>query len=176
MREDEKTKNNPNYITKKGGYIMAFNISSPAFEYGVDIPAVHACEGDDVSPPLHWDGEPKGTVTFALIMEDPDAPGGIFTHWMVYNLPSDCHSLEKIIPIEKNMENGAIQAKNDFGKIGYGGPCPPKGEEHRYFFRIFALKKKLQPESVHSREDFYEAIKDHILDEAEYMGKYRMSS
>ena len=155
---------------------MAFNISSPAFEYGSKIPADHACEGDDVSPQLHWDGEPKGTVTFALIMEDPDAPGGTFTHWMVYNLPPDCHSLEKIIPIEKNMDNGAIQSKNDFGKIGYRGPCPPKGEEHRYFFRIFALKKKLTPESIHTREDFYESIKDHILDEAEYMGTYRMSS
>ncbi len=155
---------------------MEFNISSPAFEYGVKIPSVHSCEGDDVSPPLHWDGEPKETVTFALIMEDPDAPGGTFTHWIIYNLPASCHRLDKIIPIEKNLINGGIQAKNDFGKIGYGGPCPPKGEEHRYFFRIFALKKKLPPESIHDGESFYKAINGLVLDKAEYMGKYRMSS
>ncbi|MFP4064987.1 MAG: YbhB/YbcL family Raf kinase inhibitor-like protein [Bacteroidales bacterium] len=155
---------------------MAFNISSPAFEEGVKIPVVHSCEGDDVSPPLHWDGEPEGTVTFALIMEDPDAPGGTFTHWIVYNLPAGCHRLEKITPIEKNLDNGGIQAKNDFGKIGYGGPCPPKGEEHRYYFRIYALKKKLPPESIQNGEDFHEAINGLMLDQAEYMGTYRMSS
>lgn len=151
---------------------MTFTISSPAFEEGYSIPLAHACDGDDISPPIWWEGEPKGTVTFALIMEDPDAPGGTFTHWMVYNLPASCHALEKIIPIQKNLDNGAIQAKNDFGKIGYRGPCPPKGEEHRYFFRIFALKKKLPRESIHSGSDFYEAIKGLILEKAEYMGTY----
>lgn len=151
---------------------MTFIISSPAFEEGHKIPAIHTCDGDDTSPSLWWEGEPKDTVTYALIMEDPDAPGGTFTHWMVYNLPADCHELEKITPIQKNLDNGAIQAKNDFGKIGYRGPCPPKGEEHRYFFRIFALKKKLPPESIHSGEDFHEALKGLILEKAEYMGTY----
>lgn len=151
---------------------MAFTISSSAFEEGHKIPTVHTCDGDDTSPPIWWEGEPKDTVTFALIMEDPDAPGGTFTHWMVYNLPASCHELEKIIPIQKNLDNGGIQAKNDFGKIGYRGPCPPKGEEHRYFFRIFALKKKLPPESIHSGTDFHEALKGLILDKAEYMGTY----
>lgn len=153
---------------------MAFNITTPAFEQGASIPEVHSCKGDDTSPLLRWDAEPKGTETFALIMEDPDAPGGTFTHWMIYNLPDDCHELEKVIPIEKHLENGAIQAKNDFGKIGYGGPCPPEGEEHRYFFKIFALNRQIPRESINSREDFLEAIDGYILDEAEYMGKFRL--
>jgi Raf kinase inhibitor-like YbhB/YbcL family protein len=151
---------------------MAFNISSPAFQEGVSIPTIHTCDGDDLSPALHWDEEPKGTVTFALIMEDPDAPNGTFTHWIVYNLPSNCHSLEKIIPIQNTLDNGAIQGRNDFGKIGYGGPCPPPGEEHRYFFKIFALGRKLAPQSINNGQDFYAAIKGSVLGEAQYMGKY----
>jgi len=152
---------------------MALTIRTTAFEKGASIPVEHACDGDNTSPPLNWEGEPKGTVTFALIMEDPDSSGGTFAHWIVYNLPADCHGLEKTIPIEKKLDNGAIQGKNDFGKTGYGGPCPPKGEEHRYSFRIFALKKKLPPESANDAESFYEALKGLVLERAEYTGKYR---
>ncbi len=151
---------------------MAFEITSPAFEAGGRIPAAHTCDGDDVSPLLRWDGEPGDTVTFALIMEDPDAPGGTFTHWIVYNLPGNCHELEKVVPIKRHLDNKAIQGKNDFGKIGYRGPCPPGGSEHRYFFRIFALKRKLPPESIDNGTEFYEAIKGIVLDKAEYMGTY----
>ncbi len=151
---------------------MSFNITTPAFENGANIPKVHTCDGDDVSPLLRWDGEPKDTASFALIMEDPDAPGGSFAHWIVYNLPPDCNELEKIIPMKRHLENKAIQGKNDFGKIGYNGPCPPKGEEHRYFFRIFALKKKLPPESINNGTMFYEAMNGLILEKAEYMGRY----
>lgn len=149
---------------------MELNITSTAFEYGSKIPDVHSCKGDDTSPPLSWGGEPSGTETFALIMEDPDAPGGTFTHWIVYNLPKDCHHLEKTIPIQKNLDNGAIQGKNDFGKTGYRGPCPPSGEIHRYTFRIFALKKKLPPESANRAEDFYHALNGLILESAQYEG------
>ena len=152
---------------------MAFNITSRAFEYGRPIPVKHTCDGDNISPPLRWDEAPASTVTFALIMEDPDAPGGTYTHWILYNLPADCRELEKIIPIEKKLDNGAIQTKNDFGKTGYGGPCPPRGSEHRYFFRIFALRKKLPPESITDGQSFYEAINGLTLDKAEYMGRYK---
>lgn len=152
---------------------MAFNISTTAFEYGARIPIVHTCDGDDVSPPLTWEGEPKDTVTFALIVEDPDAPNGTFTHWIVYNIPSDVHHFDRVEKIrQKSLDNGGIHARNDFGKNGYGGPCPPKGEEHRYFFRIFALRKKLSPESIQDGPGFHQTIKDLILDQAEYMGKY----
>lgn len=151
---------------------MAFNISSTAFEYGARIPVNHTCDGDDQSPPLQWDGEPGETACFALILEDPDAGKGVFTHWLIYNLPPDCHQLEKSDSVRKNLDNGGIQCKNDFGKTGYRGPCPPKGEEHRYFFRIFALRKKLPPESIKNGTDFYRIITGFILDQAEYMGKY----
>jgi Raf kinase inhibitor-like YbhB/YbcL family protein len=151
---------------------MKFTISSKAFENGSKIPTECTCDGDDISPDLWWEGEPKETVSFALIMEDPDAPDGTFTHWIVYNLPADCHQLEKIIPIQKNLSNSAIQGKNDFGKIGYRGPCPPKGEEHRYYFRIFAMKKKLPPESIKNGSEFHQAMNGLVLDRAEYMGKY----
>lgn len=151
---------------------MAFNISTTAFENGARIPVVHTCDGDDISPPLRWEGEPKDTVTFALIVEDPDAPGGTFTHWIVYNIPSDVHHLDKIGNAQKNLDNGGIHARNDFSKSGYGGPCPPKGEEHRYYFRIYALRKKLPPESIKDGTGFHQAIKDLILDKAEYMGRY----
>jgi Raf kinase inhibitor-like YbhB/YbcL family protein len=151
---------------------MAFNISSTAFEFGARIPTVHTCDGDDVSPPLQWDGEPKETVSFAIILEDPDVSDSIFTHWIVYNLPVSCHQLEKITTVQKKLDNGAIQCKNDFGKTGYRGPCPPKGEEHRYYFRIFALKRKLPPESIRNRTQFYQVLNGLILDKAEYMGRY----
>ncbi len=153
---------------------MAFNITTTAFENGATIPEKHSCKGDDLSPPLRWDEVPKGTNSLALIMEDPDAPNGTFTHWIVYNLPPDSDGLEAIIPIQKNLKNGAIQGKNDFGKTGYGGPCPPKGEEHRYFIRLFALKKKLPPESANHGGDFYRAINGLFIEKAEYMGKFKI--
>ena len=152
---------------------MGFNLTSTAFEQGASIPTKHSCKGDDTSPPLRWDEVPGGTASFALILEDPDAPNGTFCHWIIYNLPADCRELEAIIPIQKNLDNGAIQGQNDFGKIGYGGPCPPQGEEHRYFFRLFALKKKLPPESANRNEDFYKAVNGLMLGKAEYMGRFK---
>jgi Raf kinase inhibitor-like YbhB/YbcL family protein len=151
---------------------LVFNISSTAFENGFRIPAIHTCSGDDVSPPLQWEGEPKVTATFALILEDPDAPEGTFTHWIIYNLPPTCHNLEKNITVQKHLPNGGIQATNDSGKTGYSGPCPPKGEQHKYLFKIFALRKKLRPETIRNGTDFYKAINGLILDQAEYTGMY----
>jgi Raf kinase inhibitor-like YbhB/YbcL family protein len=152
---------------------MDFNITSTAFEEGADIPVKHTCDGDNISPPLRWGEAPKDTASFALIMEDPDAPSGTFTHWIVYNLPPECNFLDKIVPIQKNLENGAIQGKNDFGKYGYKGPCPNDGKSHRYIFRIFALRKKLPPESANTGLDFYEALNGLAIDRAEYMGRYK---
>lgn len=155
---------------------MAFNISSTAFGNGKDIPVKHTCDGDNISPQLYWDETPKDAVTLALIVEDPDAPGGTFTHWMMYNVSPNSKGLEPGIPQQKNLKDGTVQCENDFNDYGYGGPCPPKGEEHRYYFRLFALSKKLPPESAYSREEFYEAIKDKIIAQAEYMGLYRERS
>jgi Raf kinase inhibitor-like YbhB/YbcL family protein len=152
---------------------MALQLTSTAFENGVDIPVKHTCDGEDVSPPLRWEGEPDATVSFALIMEDPDAPNGTFTHWIVYNMPPDVHELEEGIPLQVKLSNGGQHASNDFGKKGYGGPCPPKGEEHTYIFRIIALKKKIPPESIQGGEDFYKAVNGLTLGRAEYKGTYR---
>lgn len=151
---------------------MEFIITSTAFENGAHIPVIHTCDGEDISPPLSWEGEPKETVTFAIIVEDPDAPRSTFTHWIMYNIPVAVHHLEKNTGVRKNLDNGAIQVKNDFGRNGYGGPCPPRGEDHRYFFRIYALRKKLPPESIKDGSQFHQVIGDQIIGHAEYMGKY----
>jgi Raf kinase inhibitor-like YbhB/YbcL family protein len=152
---------------------MAFSISSTAFRLGKSIPEIHTCDGDDTSPFLHWSDTPKSAVTLAMIMEDPDAPNGTFTHWIIYNMPPNLTELERIIPIKNNLDNGAVQARNSFGKIGYGGPCPPEGEEHRYYFKLYALDKKFAPNSINDADTFYDAIKDAVIDEAVYMGTYR---
>ncbi len=152
---------------------MALNIRTTAFENGKNIPVKYTCDGDNISPVIFFDEIPKGAVTLAMIMEDPDAPGGTFTHWIMYNIPAGENKLEGNIPIEKNVNNGAIHGINDFGKYGYAGPCPPGGEEHRYYIRVFALNKKLPPESAKKQEDFYNSIEKHVIEKAEYMGKYR---
>ncbi len=149
------------------------NLTSKSFQEGAPIPVKYTCDGDDTSPHIRWDNIPKDTTTLALIMEDPDAPSGTFTHWILYNIPTGDHVLEPVVPIAKKLENGAVHGKNDFGKYGYRGPCPPKGEEHRYFFKLFALKKKLPPESISGREDFYNAIEGITIEKAEYVGKFR---
>lgn len=149
-------------------------ITTTAFENGKYIPVKHTCDGDDTSPPLRWDKVPKGTVTFALLVEDPDAPGGTFAHWIMYNIPADVQQLEAIIPVAKNLDNGAIHGKNDFGKYGYRGPCPPDQDDaHKYFFRIFALDKKLAPEQAANRQSLLNAVKNHVIDEGEYLGLYK---
>lgn len=167
------TANELNFGHELNIIVMALEVTTTAFEHGAMIPKVHTCDGDDLSPPISWYGAPDETASFALVMDDPDAPGGTFTHWIIYNLPPDVHELEKIVPIEKNLDNGAIQGKNDFGKYGYRGPCPPKGETHRYYFRIFALKKKLPPETANRGPDIHSAMEGLIIESAEYMGKYK---
>lgn len=152
---------------------MSINVTTPRFEYGEMIPEKHTCDGDDISPLIRWDNVPKATVSLVLLMDDPDAPGGVFTHWIAYNLPGEDGQLEEIIPKEKNLENGGIQGKNDFGDYGYGGPCPPKKENHRYFFRVFALDKKLAQEDGANRNSLLQAMEGSIIDQGEFMGRYR---
>lgn len=152
---------------------MALKISTKAFEYGKTIPAKYTCEGENVSPELHWNEVPNATVTLAMICEDPDAPGGTFTHWIIYNLSPNSSGLEQGVPLQKNLDNGAIQGSNDMNKYGYGGPCPPRGKPHRYYFKLFALNKQLAPESANTREEFFKAIDGKVIEEAEYMGVYK---
>jgi len=148
------------------------NIESDAFGEGENIPEKYTCDGIDISPPLKWKTLPEHTISFAILLEDPDAPGGIYTHWIIYNIPPNVMELPENVEKKEKLENGIIQAVNSFGFNGYGGPCPP-GEEHRYFFKIYALDKTLNLSPPVKRDDFLKALNENILDEGQLMGKYK---
>ena len=148
-------------------------IKSPAFSEGGDIPQKYTCDGQDISPQILWEGAPKETKSFVLIMEDPDAPIGTFIHWVIYDIPSNATSLPENIAKKEQIENGAKQGRNDFGRIGYGGPCPPPGPAHRYFFILRALDVptiNLKPGATKSQVE--NSVKGHILAETKFFGKY----
>jgi len=149
---------------------MAFQLFSSAFPEGGGIPKLHTCEGADLSPALEWSGEPPETRSFALIVDDPDAPAGTWNHWLLWNIPPGLHSLVQGVKPGQLGESGT----NDFGKLGYGGPCPPKGHgPHRYFFRLYALDvDALHLRGGAKRADLDRALKGHTLAEAQSMGRY----
>jgi len=149
------------------------SLSSTAFQDGEKIPAKYACDGQDVSPPLAWSEPPQGTQAFALIMDDPDAPGRVFTHWVLFNLPADSRQLSEAIPAEAQLTNGALQGKNDFRKSGYGGPCPPPGHPHRYQFTLYALDQPLDLEAGASKKQLLSAMQGHILAQVLLTGTYQ---
>lgn len=149
---------------------MAFKIVIGAFADGAAIPTLHTCEGANVSPALEWSGEPAGTQSFALIMDDPDAPGGTWNHWLLYDIPASVHSL----PQGAKPEAAGMSGTNDFGRPGYGGPCPPPGHgPHRYFFRVYALSApSLGLPAGAKRAQIEKALAGRVLGEAQYMGRY----
>jgi Raf kinase inhibitor-like YbhB/YbcL family protein len=118
---------------------MSLKINSTAFREGETIPKQYTGDGKDLSPPLQWGVPPDGTRSLALICDDPDAPRGTWVHWVLFNLPSDVRALDEGVPPKETLANGTRQGKNDFGKVGYGGPAPPRGKPHRYFFKLYAL-------------------------------------
>ena len=123
-----------------------FQLTSPAFRNGTEIPRRHTCNGQGLSPSLQWGEVPPGARSLALVCEDPDAPGGSFHHWAVFDLPPDVRQLAEGVPAREQLPNGARQAENDFGRVGYGAPCPPKGHHaHHYFFRLYALNLSSLP-------------------------------
>ena len=140
-------------------------ITSPAFAEGANIPVKFTCDGSDTSPPLKIDGAPAEAKTLVLIIDDPDAPSGLFTHWLVWNIDPKTQSLA-----EANSAGG-VEGKNDFGKTGYGGPCPPSGT-HRYYFRIFALDEQLSLKPGARRKEIDAAMKGHVIAQGELMGRY----
>jgi len=155
---------------------MAIVITSTAFKEGDDIPAQYTCEGANMSPPLSWSGVPLEALSLALLMEDPDAPGGTYTHWMLLNLARDIDGLPEDVPADETLADGSRQLSNSFGNIGYGGPCPPPGNgSHRYFFRIYALDSSISLNKGAKREDFLNTIEGHILDEGQLMGRFERS-
>ena len=151
---------------------MEIIITSSAFEEGGLIPPKYTCDGDDISPPLQLDAIPEGTKSIALISDDPDAPMGTWVHWVLFNLPADTIQLHENIPPEETLPNGAKQGKTDFGRIGYGGPCPPSGT-HRYFFKIYALDTELDLAAGAAKSGLLNAMEGHILTEGQLMGKYK---
>jgi hypothetical protein len=151
---------------------MAIKITSAAFEEGGMIPRKYTCDGDDVSPPLAWTGVPAEAKTLALICDDPDAPMGTWVHWVLFNLPGSTQELHEVIPPEKELKNGAKQGRNDFRKIGYGGPCPPGGT-HRYYFKLYALDAALNLPPGATKAELLTAIEGHILAQGRLTGKYR---
>ncbi len=150
----------------EGGNDMNIQVTSSAFSEGGNIPRIYTCDDQNVSPPLAWTGVPTNTVSLVVIMDDPDAPSGTWVHWVLYNLPSDLTSLEQ----EKN--GGGTDGKNDFGKPGYGGPCPPKGSNHRYFIKIYALDTKLDLKAGANKAQVENTMKGHILAQGQLMGRY----
>ncbi len=144
------------------------------FQNGERIPPEHTCDGRDASPPLRWQGAPAGTAAFALVLGDPDAPGGTFTHWLVANIPVKRANLPGELPTDGTLEEpvALLQGTNDFGRTGYGGPCPPAAEIHRYFFRLYALDASLELSAGFTEEQLRQAMSGHKLAEAELMGRY----
>jgi len=141
------------------------NISSSAFTDGGPIPAKYTCDGANVSPPLAFAGVPAGAKSITLIVDDPDAPGGTFDHWIVWNIPPGTKSLAE------GQSPPGVSAPNGFGKSGYGGPCPPRGE-HRYEFKLYALDTTLDLPQTASKADVENAMSGHTIARAEMMGRY----
>lgn len=155
------------------GSCVGLELRSPAFKEGEYIPSRYSCDSFDYSPPLVWDDVPQGTRSFALICEDPDAPTGIWVHWVIFNIPYQTHSLEESVPKIPQLPNGAIQGVNDFNRVGYGGPCPPSGKPHRYFFKLYALDTELNLREGVTRNELMKALEGHILDKASLYGLYK---
>ena len=151
---------------------MEIKITSSAFEDGGLIPAKYTCDGADMSPPLQWDAVPEGARSVALICDDPDAPMGTFVHWVIFGLPAETRELAENIPSDETLPNGAKQGKSDFGRIGYGGPCPPSGT-HRYFFKIYALDTEVGLAAGAAKGELLKAMEGHILGQGQLIGKYK---
>jgi Raf kinase inhibitor-like YbhB/YbcL family protein len=160
-------------ITPLGeGRAMTIQLTSSAFTEGAPIPAKYTCDGEDVSPPLKWSNLPQGTKSAALICDDPDAPLGTWVHWVVYGIPATVTELPEGVPAAETIPNGARQGTNDFKRVGYGGPCPPKGRPHRYVFQLYALDAELQLSPGATKKDLVNAMKGHILAEGRLIGTY----
>jgi Raf kinase inhibitor-like YbhB/YbcL family protein len=151
---------------------MNLELTSTAFQPNDTIPQKFTGDGRNVSPPLAWHDPPAGTKSFGLVCEDPDAPSGTFTHWVLFNLPADSHELSEGVPAEATLPNGAVQGSNDFGQVGYGGPSPPPGKPHRYHFKLYALDQPLDLQPGATKQQVAAAMKGHVRGEAQLSGTY----
>jgi Raf kinase inhibitor-like YbhB/YbcL family protein len=158
--------------TERESAPMTLTITSSAFAAGEAIPSRHTCEGENLSPPLRWSGVPPGARSLALICDDPDAPVGTWVHWVLYAVPPALDSLPEGVAKTETVL-GARQGVNDFHRVGYGGPCPPPGKAHRYFFRLYALDAPIDLAARAGRKDVDAAMQGHVIAQGELMGTYR---
>lgn len=161
----------PTSELEEGDMAMEFILSSTPFAEGDPIPQKYSCDGEDISPPMQWTDPPEGTTSFALIVDDPDAPVGTWVHWVLYNLPADTRSLPEAFPPDANLPDGSKNGENSWGRLGYGGPCPPGGT-HRYFFKLYSLNLMLDLAAGATKEQLLQAMEGHVLAESELMGTY----
>ena len=153
--------------------MATLRVTSAAFDEGATIPDRYTCSAENLSPPLAWEGVPERAETLAIVCEDPDAPSGLFVHWVLYNLPRQTTALAEGVPAAATLPDGARQGMNSARQVGYHGPCPPPGPAHRYCFRVYALDASLQPISGMARDQFLQAAHGHILAEGQLLGRYR---
>ncbi len=151
---------------------LTLQLISPDFSPGATIPKPLTCDGGDLSPALQWQSPPGAAESFALIADDPDAPVGTWVHWVIFDMPRTLRSLPQNFPKAEQSADGTRQGSNDFDKIGYGGPCPPGGQLHRYVFKLYALDTKLNLKPGITKKDLERAMQGHILARGEYMGRY----
>lgn len=161
------------HLASQGGHAMSFAVKTTAFAEGDEIPKKYTCEGADLSPALNWSDAPAGAQSFALIVDDPDAPVGTWTHWILWNIPASATALPEGVQKVEKLSDGTRQGRNDFKRIGYGGPCPPPGKPHRYFFKLYALDAILEVQAGAARDELERAMKSHVLSRAELMGTYK---
>jgi Raf kinase inhibitor-like YbhB/YbcL family protein len=148
-------------------------VTSPAFRHGEPIPRHYTGDGMDVSPPLAWSDPPPGTQNFALICDDPDAPGRVWVHWLLYDIPRNVRSLSEAVPADPDLDDGSHQGTTDFGYVGYGGPAPPHGKPHRYYFTLYALDSEVGLPAGAKKQEVLDAMAGHILAEGTLMGTYQ---
>lgn len=155
------------------GPTARLELKTTAFRPGARIPAQFTCKGENISPALSWSSPPSGTQSLVLIVDDPDAPAGTWVHWIVYDLAASARELPEHVPPGETVPGGGRQGINDFSESGYGGPCPPPGKPHRYFFRLYALNSRLDLHSSVHRNEIDSAMKGHILAQGELMGTFQ---
>lgn len=154
---------------------MTLRVSSPQWKHGETIPKKYTGDGPDVSPPLHFEEVPAGTRSFALVCDDPDAPVGTWVHWAIYDIPGVAKGLAEGIAKAPSLPDGSRQGKNSWNKIGYGGPSPPPGKPHRYFFRLYALREPLNATPGLTAKDVEAAARAKAIEMAEFVGTYGRS-
>lgn len=154
----------------KGGKTM--EITSSSFNHEGMIPAKYTCDGQNISPPLFWSAAPEKTKSFALICDDPDAPAGIWVHWVIFDISANINSLPEKVSRQEEIAGLGKSGKNTSGRYGYDGPCPPGGT-HRYYFKLYALDAMLNIKAGLTKEGLLKAMKGHVLAEAQLMGRYK---